>query len=233
LASTDTQIPVDHSETPTHRDPDITAGLILILSALASVIAAAHHPIIKAEGRDDLFAQIRESAAADRVVHGALIVCSIALLFALIRFARRLGTQRATVLLGLISYVFGAAAMISAALIDGFLVPEIGSSYFQAASNTPADGVALLRFCSIAIQVFTKTGVIAVSVAILLWSASLIRAGRGPLLAAVIGVAVVLLEVYVFMSGGPAITAHTIVPIVVAMAVWYFAIGLLLMAGLT
>jgi hypothetical protein len=217
--------------TPTRRDREVTAGLILISAALASVTAAAHHPVIKAQGRDDLFAQIRESAVADRLVHGALIVCTIALLFALFRFAQRLGTQRTTVLLGLISYVFGAAAMISAALIDGFLAPEIGSSYLRAASNTPDDGVALLRFCSIAIQVFTKTGVIAVSVAILLWSAALIRAGREPLLAAVVGVAVVLLQVYVFMHSGPAITAHTIIPIVVSMAVWYFAIGLLLIAG--
>jgi hypothetical protein len=217
--------------TPTRRDREVTGGLILISAALASVTAAAHHPVIKAQGRDDLFAQIRESAVADRLVHGALIVCTMALLFALLRFAQRLGTHRATVLLGLISYVFGAAAMISAALIDGFLVPEIGSSYLQAPSNTPDDGVAFLRFCSIAIQVFTKTGVIAVSVAILLWSAALIRAGRGPLLAAVAGVAVVLLQVYVFMRNGPAITAHTIIPIVVSMAVWYFAIGLLLLAG--
>jgi hypothetical protein len=205
--------------------------LILISAALASVTAAAHHPVIKAHGRDDLFAQIRESAVADRFVHGALIVCTIALLFALFRFAQRLGIQRATVLLGLISYVFGAAAMINAALIDGFLAPEIGSTYLQAASTTADDGIVLLRLCSIAIQVFTKTGIIAISVAILLWSASLIRAGRGPLLAAVVGVAVVLSQVYVFMHGGPTITAHTIVPIVVAIAVWYFAIGLLLITG--
>ena len=217
--------------TPIRPGPDVAAGLILISAALASVTAAAHHPVIKAHGRDDLFAQIRETAVADRFVHGALIVCTIALLFALFRFAQRLGTQRATVLLGLISYVFGAAAMISAALVDGFLAPEIGSSYLQAASNTPDDGVALLRFCSLAIQVFTKTGVIAVSVAILLWSAALIRAGRGPLLAAIVGVAVVLLQVYVLTHGGSAITAHTIIPIVIAMAVWYFAIGLLLIAG--
>jgi hypothetical protein len=38
--------------------------------------------------------------------------------------------------------------------------------------------------------------------------------------------------VYVLTYGGPTITAHTIVPVVSAMAVWYFAIGLLLIAGL-
>ena len=223
---------MDQSTTPTRRTPDVTAGLILISSALASVTAAAHHPVIKAQGRDDFLARIRESAVADRFVHGVLIVCSIALLFTLFRFAQRLGTQRATVLLGLISYSFGTAIMINAALIDGFVAPEIGSSFLQAPSDIADDGIALLKLCSIVIQVFTKTGVITTSVAILLWSAALIRAGRGPLLAAVVGVAVVLVQVFVLAYGGPTITAHTIIPIVVAMAVWYFAIGLLLMAGL-
>ena len=220
------------SVTSTHRTPDVATGLILILSALASVTAVAHHPVVKGHGRDDLFAQIRESAFTDRVVHGAIVVCSIAVLFALFRFAQRLGTQRATVLLGLLSYSLGTAMMINAALTDGFLVPEIGSRFLQAPSNVADDGIALLKLSSIAIQVFTKTGVIAISVAILLWSASLVRAGPGPLLAAVVGVAVVLVQLAVLTWGGPTITAHTILPIVGAMAVWYFAIGFLLMARL-
>jgi hypothetical protein len=222
---------MDQTITPTRRDNDIIAGSILISTALASVIAAAHHPVIKARERNDLFAQIRETALADRFVHGALIVCTLALLFALFRFVQRLGTRRATVLLGLISYVFGAAAMINAALIDGFLAPEIGSSFLQASSNTADQGLALLRVCSIAIQIFTKTGVIGISIAILLWSAALIRFGRGSLLAALLGIAAVLSEVYIFMRAGPIIMAHTIVPITAAMAIWYFMIGLLLVAG--
>ena len=224
---------MDQSVTSTQRTPDTSTGLILILSGLASVTAVAHHPVIKAQRPDDLFAQLRESAFADRVVHGAIVVCSIAVLYALFRFAQRLGTQRATVLLGLLSYNLGTAMMINAALIDGFVAPEIGSSFLQAPSNVADGGIALLKLCSIAIQVFTKTGVIAIAVAILLWSARLVRTGRGPLLAAVVGVAVVLVQLSVLTWGGPTITAHTILPIVVAMAVWYFTIGLLLMARLT
>jgi hypothetical protein len=34
--------------------PDILAGLILIFAALGSLIAAAHHPVVKVRERDEL-----------------------------------------------------------------------------------------------------------------------------------------------------------------------------------
>src|SRR6266403_74556 len=189
------------------------------------------NPVIEAPETNELLTRIRESAFADRFVHGALILFIVAQLFAFCRFTQRQGIRRAPVLFGFIFYVLGTVAMISAALIDGFLVPKIGESYLDAAQATTDTGLSLLRFCSIAIQLFTKSGVIAISAAILLWSASVIRAGRAPFLAALVGVAAVLSQVYILVYRGPTITAHTIVPIMAAMAVWYFVMGLLLIAG--
>jgi hypothetical protein len=50
-------------------------------------------------------------------------------------------------------------------------------------------------------------------------------------LAALVGVAAVLSQVYLLVYREPTVTAHTVVPIVAAMAVWYFVMGLLLIAG--
>src|SRR5437588_12048664 len=101
--------------------------------------------------------------------------------------------------------------MISTALIDGFLVPKIGESYLDAAQATTDTGLSLLRFCSIAIQLFTKSGVIAISAAILLWSASLIRTGRAPFLAALVGVAAVLSQVYLLVYRWPKVPSQTVI----------------------
>jgi hypothetical protein len=209
---------------------DITSGLILVLTALGSLIAAAHHPVIKAREASEAFAQIQDSAVADRFVHGALILFLIAQLFAFCRFAWRQDVRRSPILLGLIFYILGTLAMISAALVDGFFVPEIGANYLNAAQPTADAGLALLRFCSIAIQLFTKSGVAAVSVAILLWSISLVRAGRGPLLAACVGVVAAISQAYI-LGRGAAITAHTIPFVVAAQMIWNFVIGLLLIRG--
>ena len=210
---------------------DLTAGLILVFTALVTLIVLAHHPVIKARETDELFTQIVKTAFADRLVHGALILFAIIQLFAFCRFARRQNIQRTPVLLGLIFYSLGTVAMIGAALVDGFFVPEIGASYLHASQATADAGLALLRFCSIAIQLFTKSSVIAVSTAIVLWSFSFMRAGRGPLLAAFIGVAAVLSQAYILALGESMITAHTIVFVAAPQMLWNVVVGLLLIGG--
>src|SRR5580704_15450970 len=120
--------------------------------------------------------------------------------------------------------------MIRAALVDGFFVPEIGASYLGGPQPIADLGFALLRLCSIAIQLFTKSGVIAISIAILLWSISFARVGRGAQLAAIIGVIAALFQAYI-LARGSVITAHTIVFIVAAQMLWYFIVGLLMTCG--
>jgi len=210
---------------------DLTAGFILIFAALASVTAVTHHPVIKARDKVEFFAQIPQSAFSDRLVHGVLIVCGILLLFAFCRFAQRQGIQRTSILLGLIFYGVGTGALIFAAAIDGFFVPEIGMSYLHAPASSADVGLDLLRSCSISIQLFTKASIIATSIAILLWSISIVRVGRSPMVAAAIGILAVLAQALILIEGGAMITAHTIVFVVAPQMTWYFIMGLLLING--
>lgn len=217
-----------HTEGPTR---EIAAGITLVVCAVLSVFVLSHHPAVKMQGSGEIFGRIAQITFADRLVHGLVILFTIGLLFSLCVFSRRQGIHRGTVLLALIFYAFGAGALIAASLVDGFFVPAIGAMY-QGASRTEVEaGIALLRFCSIAIQVFTKFGLIASTVAILLWSASFARAGHAPLYVAIIGAAVAISQVYFLLSTGPSITAQTIVIIVGAQMVWYFAVGILLIRG--
>jgi hypothetical protein len=225
------RLEVKQSIAPARGARDLTAGLILIFSALVSLIVVAHHPVIKARETDELFAEMVKKAFADRIVHGALILLVILQLFAFCRFARRQNIERTPVLLGLLFYSLGTVAMIGAALVDGFLVPEVGARYFHASQATADAGLALLRFCSIAIQLFTKSSVIAIAMAILLWSFSFARAGRASLLAGLIGVAAVLSQAYILVLGGSIITAHTILFVAAPQMFWYIGVGLLLVGG--
>lgn len=219
------------SISPRRKARDLTAGLILIFSSLVSLIVVAHHPVIKARETDKLFAEMLKRAFADRLVHGALILLVILQFFAFCRFARRQNIERTPVLLGLIFYSLGAVAMIGAALVDGFFLPEITASYLHTSQASADAGLALLRFCSIAIQLFTKSSVVAISMAILLWSFSFVRAGRASLLAGFIGVAAILSQAYILVLGGSIITAHTILFVAAPQMFWYIGVGLLLVGG--
>jgi hypothetical protein len=214
-----------------HPERDVTAGLILIFASLASLTAVTHHPVIKARSKDEFFAQIQQTAFSDRLVHGGLMLCSILLLLAFCRFAQRQGTQRTPILLGLIFYALGTGTLILAAMTDGFFVPAVGMAYLHATSADTDIALALIRFCSIAIQLFTRTSIIATSIAILLWSISLMRAGRGAMLAAVIGFLAVVAQFGILIYGHKIITAHTIMFVVVAQMIWYFVVGVLLTKG--
>lgn len=220
----------DPSATPPNAPATVPGG-ILVASAVLAVIALTHHPVTRAARGTDVFRQIRALAAIDREVHGALIAVTALVLFALCVFAQRRGPRRPWNLFALIAYALGAAAMIGAALVDGFFVPAIGFHF-----GTPADaasGVALLRLCAIAIQIFTKLALIAMAVAFASWSADLIG-GKPPLrviVTAAIGFAAVATQAAIVAFGGPAITAHTILWIVGAQACWYVAVGTLLIRG--
>ena len=216
---------------PARDARDLTAGLTLVFSALVSLIVVAHHPVIKVRETDELFTQMVKKAFADRLVHGALIMLVIVQLFAFCRFARRQNIERTPVLLGFIFYSLGTVAMIGAALVDGFFLPEITASYLHMSQASADAGLALLRFCSIAIQLFTKSSVLAISMAILLWSFSFVRAGRASLLARFIGVAAVLFQAYILVLGGSIITAHKILFVAAPQMFWYIGVGLLLVGG--
>jgi hypothetical protein len=220
----------DPSATPPNAPATVPGG-ILVASALLAVIALTHHPVAKASHGADVFRQIRALAPLDRAVHGAMIAVTALLVFALCVFAQRRGLRRPWNLFALIAYALGAVAIIGAALADGFFVPEIGLRF-----GTPADaasGIALLRLCAIAIQIFTKLGLIAMAVAFASWSADLIG-GKPPLrvtVTAAVGSAAVATQAAIVAFGGPAITASSIVWIVGAQACWYVAVGTLLIRG--
>jgi hypothetical protein len=77
----------------------------------------------------------------------------------------------------------------------------------------------------------TKASIIAISIAMLLWSISIVRVERNAMLAVPTGVLAVLAQFFILIYGRAIITAHTIVFLVAAQRIWYFIIGVLLTKG--
>ncbi|HTD38427.1 MAG TPA: hypothetical protein VK669_13000 [Candidatus Limnocylindrales bacterium] len=207
------------------------AGIVLVLSSALTVAAIAHHPTItRATSRSDVLAQVVRFAPLDRAVHAAVIVAACGLLFGLVAFALRRGVRDAGVLAGLIAYAVGTGPAIAAALIDGFLIPAIAARFASADPQTVRTALVLLTVCAAAIQIATKTWLLASSTAIALWSFGLVRqrgivraAGAGGIAATVLALAVVA------FTGN--FDPHTLGVVVLAQALWYVAIGALLIRG--
>jgi hypothetical protein len=214
--------------------PDgVVAGTLLLACALIAVLALMHHPAVSTRHAAAAMTQIVRFAAVDRAVHGTMILVSGALLFALSVFSVRRGLGNQTVLAGLVLYALGSVAIIAAALIDGFVIPIVAASY---AADTPAalpGAVAALRLCAAAIQVASVFGLGAISVALALWSVNLLATAATPVrVTAAVGLIAAVAPTVVFLTTGMILTAHLLVAIILPEAIWYGAVGVLLVRRL-
>ncbi len=204
------------------------AGIAIVVSAALTIAAIAHHPTITtARGPAHVLSQVAALSVADETVHGLLIAMVAALLFGLTAFSLRRGLGRETVLAGLIVYAVAAAALIGAALIDGFLVPTLAARYVGATPQSVDMTLHVLAACSAAIQILTKLGLGATSLALTLWAVDLVRS-RGTLrVAGAIGFASGPLSLVLLVFSGN-LNPHNLGAIVLLQSIWYFAVGTLL-----
>jgi len=155
-----------------------TAGIVLIVVPLLSILMMAHHPSAGSHDPAALVAEIADKSRLSRIVHGVLIALMGAELFAFIAFCRRLGFERSAVRAGFVAYSIGTGAMLGAALISGFVISDLAAHYVQQPSGDATAFVDLSRLAMIGNQALAKLGVVAMSAAIVLWSAALFRNGQ-------------------------------------------------------
>ncbi len=204
------------------------AGIVLVSCGALAVFAMAHHPSVVARTPAEAIREIGRIGSVNEVVHGAMIGIVAALLFGLTIFSMRRGLRGEAVLGGLIAQTIGTAAMIVAASISGFLVPGIAARYATASPQGLQFAVQVISICAEIVQLFSKVGVIGMTLAIALWSVDLVRAPGFVRMTGILGFAAAALAVAILLSGAH-LTPQTLGIIVLAQALWYAAVGALLL----
>jgi hypothetical protein len=203
------------------------AGTVIAGCGVLAVFAMAHHPSVEARTPAEAIREIGRIGAVNEVVHGAMIAIVAALLFAFAVYCLRRGIGKEAVLGGLVAHAIGTGATIVAATISGFLIPEIAARYATASPSNMQFAVQVISICGELIQLFGKLGVIGMSLAIVLWSVDLIPLPRYVRVTGALGLAVGLFAVAMLVFGGP-LTPRTLGAIVLGQAIWYCAVGTLL-----
>ena len=199
-------------------------GIIIAACTALSLLAIAHHPTLQISKIETGIEQVVRLASLDRLVHGVMIAITLALDFGYAIFSFRCGIHRQSVLVGLIAYAVGSAAIISAALIDGFVLPAIAEQYVSLPRAASA-AATLFSFCAIEIETFTRFGLIATSVAILAWSAPLLRRSGSLQLAAVTGVVSALASVALLTMMRAPLNPQTLLLLLGAQSIWNLAVA--------
>jgi hypothetical protein len=207
-------------------DPRVAAGALAVCAILA-IVAVGLHPVAESHAAAQAIPEMVRLAPMDRLVHGFLILTSLATFFGLTIFAARRGFGRQTTIAGYIPYALGVTAVIGAALIDGFITPDIATRYVKVTPEDIRAAVPLFHLCAIAIQNLTKLGFVAMAAGIFAWSIGLVHSPGTLRTVGIVGLFSAGLTIAI-LSYAHYLNPHFVGIIVFVQAIWYLGIAGLL-----
>lgn len=216
-----TQPTADARETRRHR----LYGVTILAGTLLSVFAMAHHPAPHGASTAERLADMASLAKLSAIVHGGLIFLMLVVFFGLVGFSEVLGFHLARVRVALIAYGFGVVCLTGAALISGFISPELAERYAGASPAEIAAAEPLFVFGYRVNQTLARVGTVAYSGAIGAWSLVLVGRKRWTRAVGLLGIAVGLLPILSLLLGRLQLDVRGMLAVVVLQALWFAAIG--------
>ncbi len=215
---------------------DVVGGTLLIVGSLASILVLSFHPT----SHDLLSAEnFAKYALVNRTVHGVALAAIPTVFLGLVRLSRRLGLTDLTTA-ALVAYGFGGTAIMSAAVASGFVATGVFEQllatgdgihmtpYSQAAGEASNVYHALALYTGLMNQGFAKVSVVASSVAILLFSAAVLKSRQMSRAAGVAGLVVGAGVLVAFLSGRLSLDVHGFGIVTYAQSGWLIWLGILL-----
>jgi hypothetical protein len=151
------------------------AGILLLLTALASLALLAAHPAETAT----TFAAVLKEEAANRnvaaVVHGGYILVLVLQVVGYAKLSARLDLRRLLPLAGLVFFAAGTVILSASLLLDGLVIPALAARYADVPAKIDS-ARTLFVFCETAIGFLMPMGLAFQGAAIASWGAALWRA---------------------------------------------------------
>lgn len=196
------------------QDTQRFGGAALIAAAAGTVLAMAHHPVGA------------HSGALGPAVHAAMIAFVALTAFGFASFAAARGAARPAILAGLVLYASALFGHVGAATINGFVVPALAGRGPGAVDHD----IFLLAWE--ANQALAKLGVIAASVAFLLWSMDFLRReGAEAKAIGALGLAAGLVPPVLLLGGIIAMNVTGALTVYAIQAAWGALVGVHLFRG--
>jgi len=203
------------------------AAALMAVTTLVMLTLLAKHPVV---GPRD---SVQESLAAlvamqnvDRWVHGMLMALISILAYGLTVLSHAFKRKSPYLLIARLVYLFGCASVVAAMLLDGFVTPSIAIRYVASSVADQQIAHGLLVLSSIAIQIFTKFGLLLMSLAFVAWALAMVSARLFPA-AAVAFVSGSATALCIVVNQVP-LSPSSLIVVVAAQSLWYLAAATLL-----
>lgn len=204
-----------------------THGWIVILGSLAALGGMMVHPTGGGRALDMVRSLVRDGGF-NAGVHAFLIGVYLALILGFYGFSRRLGRDDPLVQGGFIAYVAGAFAAVAAAMSAGFVNRTLAMNYADATQDKAEYIVAAFRVSGAFNYAWGRMWVIAISVAILLWSIALLRRGGRVRLLGLFGILLGLAGAAGIGLGLLPLSVFALIGVIAGQTLWSVAVGALM-----
>jgi hypothetical protein len=208
------------------------AGILLVAVTVLAVAAMTRHPSVTSSDITQVIEQIARMSGLSAWVHGVMIGVLLVLLYVFTEFAWRRGITLPLVRTGLIAYFVGVLAMMSAAMVSGFVITQTASLTSHANDADLRILGQLLILCGVLNQTFASLGVLLMSAGIVFWSLDLWRGPRLARLLGMFGLLVGLLPPAALAFGALHLNVPGMTQVVLLQLVWNIGIGVLLIRGI-
>jgi hypothetical protein len=202
-------------------------GWIIVVGSIAALGGMALHPT----GGGRIMENVRnivENGGFNAAVHMFLITTYFVLLLGFLGFSDWLGGKRLVVRGGVIAYAVGAFAGSAAAIAAGFVLRTLSFSYVNAKPDEINSVVSAFRVAGAFNFAWGRMWMIAISVAIGLWSIELLRREGLARPLGFFGLVVGLAGVIGIPSGIIALSVSALLGLVLAQTAWSVGAGVLL-----
>jgi hypothetical protein len=203
---------------------DKKGGIAVIAGSLAGILTMGLHPTVR-----DLFAPDRLAPMALLLigVH-ALAVASLPVMFlGALALSRRLASPDRLGIAALVVFSFALAAVLVAAVVDGFVVPSLAREIMTTAPPATEGWKIALYYNGFLNQSFARVFLVASSTSIVLWSASILRSRTLARGVAIYGLLVGPAAVIAVVSG-LRLDPHGAGLLILGQSLWFIIVGTLL-----
>lgn len=217
-------IETNHAGGPTRGWEMMTASGIAVLVGLMFVMVV-RHPVASHADAGGAMVSIAKQATANRWTHGTLAVAITVMSSLMLGFACRLGLGRPHVLLGAVTTGLALVLICLSVLLDGFVASALAERCVAIGGPCAIEAQPLLRFGGLQIEFMTRAGLIALASATALWAADLAFRRDHSLSAGAVGLASATVQFGILLLNGERLNPDNLALIVAAQAVWYVAVG--------
>ena len=201
---------------------DRKAGIALIAGSLGGILTMAIHPTGTASLSAD---QVAHLAIVSGAAHSLAMVSVLLLFLGACGLARRLAAADRIAFAAIVTYGFACVAIMIAAAVSGFIVPDILKHMVRDVSDAARQWQIVITAIFQINQAFARISSVAASIAMILWSISALRnggLGRG---VAIYGCVIAPLIILGIAIGHLRLDVHGMAAVMLGQAIWFIVAG--------